>query len=330
MIARLYGSGVLLAAALLAMIIPSIPAGAQDYPNQPIKVIVPFAPGGASDFAARVIQAKLSAVLGQQVVIENRAGAAGNVGMDVAARAAPDGYTLYLGNIGTVALNPHVFKDLRVKPLQDFIPVSILADMPSLLVANPKFAPNTVQELIAHAKANPGKVNFASPGSGSMDRLEMELFRKQAGIDMTHVPYKGGAGPAAADVVGGHVEIMFGTIASTMPHVKGARLKALAVTSRERVAAIPDVPTIVEAGFPDAVASSWQGILVPAGTPKPIVDKLHGAIVQTMADPDIKRRYEEIGATAVSSKSPEEFLSYIREDGKKWEIIIKETNATPD
>jgi tripartite-type tricarboxylate transporter receptor subunit TctC len=303
---------------------------ASSYPNQPVKVIVPFAPGGASDFAARVIQPKLGAVLGQQIIIENRAGAAGNVGMDVAARAAPDGYTLYLGNIGTVALNPHVFKDLRVKPLQDFIPVSILADMPSLLVANPKFAPSTVKELIDYAKANPGKVNFASPGSGSMDRLEMEFLRKRAGIDMTHVPYKGGAGPAAADVVGGHVEIMFGTIASTMPHVKGGRLKALAVTSTQRVAAIPDVPTIGEAGFPDAVASSWQGILVPTGTPKPIVDKLHAAIVQTMADPDIVKRYEEIGAKAVSSKSPEEFLAYIRDDGKKWEIIIKETNATPD
>jgi tripartite-type tricarboxylate transporter receptor subunit TctC len=303
---------------------------ASNYPNQPIRIIVPFAPGGASDFAARVIQPKLSSVLGQQIVIENRAGAAGNVGMDVAARAAPDGYTLYLGNIGTVALNPHVFKDLRVKPLQDFTPVSILADMPSLLVANPKFPPNSVKELVDHAKANPGKVNFASPGSGSMDRLEMELFRKLAGIDMTHVPYKGGAGPAATDVVGGHVEIMFGTIASTMPHVKGGRLKALAVTAKERVAAIPDVPTIAEAGFPQAIASSWQGILVPVGTPKPIVDKLHAAIVETMADPAIVKRYDEIGATATSSKSPQAFLDYIREDAKRWELIIKDVNATPD
>jgi tripartite-type tricarboxylate transporter receptor subunit TctC len=163
-----------------------------------------------------------------------------------------------------------------------------------------------------------------------MDRLEMELLRKLAGIDLTHVPYKGGAGPAAADVVGGHVEIMCGTIASTMPHVKGGRLKALAVTSTTRVAAIPDVPTIVEVGFPGAVASSWQGILVPTGTPKPIIEKLHAAIVQTMADPDIKKRYDEIGATATSSKSPEEFLNYIREDAKRWEVIIKEVNATPD
>ncbi len=308
-------------------------AGAQDasnYPNQPVRIVVPFAPGGASDFAARVIQPKLAAILGQQIVIDNRAGAAGNVGMDVAARAAPDGYTLYLGNIGTVALNPHVFKDLRVKPLQDFVPVSILADMPSLLVANPKFPPNSVKELIAYAKANPGKVNFATPGSGSMDRLEMELFRKLAGIDMNHVPYKGGAGPAAADVVGGHVEIMFGTIASTLPHVRGGRLKAFAVTAKERVAAIPDIPTIVELGFPDAVASSWQGILVPTGTPKPIVDKLHAAIVQVMADPEVQRRYSDIGAKAVASKSPEEFATYIREDAKRWEAVIKDVNPTPD
>lgn len=300
------------------------------YPSQLIRVIVPFAPAGASDFVARVIQRKLSAVLGQQIVIENRGGAAGNIGMDAAARSAPDGYTVFLGNVGTVGLNPFVFKDLHLKPLQDFIPVSILADMPSLLVASPKFPPNTVRELIDYAKAHPGKVNFASPGSGSLDRLEMELFRKQAGLDMNHVPYKGGAAPAATDTVAGHVEIMFGTIASTLPHVKGGSLKALAVTSKQRIAVIPDVPTIVEAGFPDAVASSWQGILVPTGTPDEIVQKLHAAIVQVMNDAEVKSRLAEVGAIATSSASPKEFLNYIREDARKWEGIIKEINASPD
>src|SRR5215213_2250301 len=277
------------------------PASAQNsssYPSQLIRVIVPFAPAGASDFVARVIQRKLSAVMGQQIVIENRAGAAGNIGMDAAARSAPDGYTLFLGNVGTVGLNPFVFKDLHLKPLQDFIPVSILADMPSLLVANPKFRPNTVRELIEYVKAHPGKVNFASPGSGSLDRLEMELFRKLAGLEMNHVPYKGGAAPAATDTVAGHVEIMFGTIASTLPHVKGASLKALAVTSKQRVPVIRDVPTIGEAGYPEAVASSWQGILVPTGTPGRIVEKLHAAIVQVMSDEEVKRRLAEVGAIA--------------------------------
>ena len=223
-----------------------------------------------------------------------------------------------------------VFKDLRVKPQKDFIPVSILADMPGLLVANPKFPPNSVKELVDYAKANPGKVNFASPGSGSMNRLEMELFRKQRRHRHDHVPYKGGAGPAATDIIGGHVETMFVTIASTMPHVKGGRLKALAVPPRSACRGLPDVPTMLEQGFP-------QPSQLLAGHPGA---GRHAAgrsstscmrrIVETMADPAIVKRYDEIGATATSSKSPQAFLDYIREDAKRWEVIIKEVNATPD
>ena len=221
--------------------------------------------------------------LGQQVVVENRAGAAGNVGMDVAARGAPDGYTIFLGNVGTISINPSLFADLTVKPEKDFIPVSIVADTPGILIANPKFPPNNAKELVDYAKANQGKVNFASPGSGSLNRLEMEVFRLNAGLDMNHVPYKGGAGPAVADIMGGHVELMFTTISSAIQHVKGGRLKALGVTTKERVPALPDVPTMLEQGFPANVSSSWQGVLVPAGTPRPIVDKLHAALVQAVA-----------------------------------------------
>jgi tripartite-type tricarboxylate transporter receptor subunit TctC len=318
--------------AAFGMVLGPIAALAQTapYPNQPIRIIVPFAPGGASDFVARVIQPKLSALLGQQIYIDNRAGAAGNIGTEVAARAPADGYSLFLGNIGTVGLNPHVFKDLNLKPLDDFAPVSILADTPSLLVANAKFPPNNVKELVAFVKERQGKINFASPGSGSLDRLEMELFRKLAGLEMNHIPYKGGAGPAVQDVVAGHVELMFGTISSTLPHVRSGALKALAVTTPKRIDAMPDLPTIVEQGYPQALASSWQGLLVPAATPKAIIDKLHEAVVKVMQDEEVKKRFAEVGVIATFSKTPQDFKDYIVEDAKKWEAVIKDVNARPD
>ncbi|WP_029352081.1 tripartite tricarboxylate transporter substrate binding protein [Bosea sp. 117] len=320
-------TGAALAAGLLAA--PSARAQS-DYPNQPITVIVPFAPGGASDFAARLLQPRLSEILGQQIVVENRDGAAGNVGMDIAARAKPDGYTLFLGNVGTVSINPFIFSSLRVKPLQDFIPVSIVADTPGLMIANPAFPPNNVKELVEYVKARPGQVNFASPGTGSVNRLEMEAFRREAGLDMIHVPYKGGAGPAAADVMGGHVSLMFVTISSGINHVKGGRLKALGVTTKQRVAQLPDVPTMTEQGYPKSVSSSWQGILVPAGTPEPIVNKLHAAVVEAMKDQKIRDRMAESGVIAVSSASPAEFKAYIAADAAKWGAIIKEIGAKAD
>jgi tripartite-type tricarboxylate transporter receptor subunit TctC len=305
-------------------------AAAQAYPSQPIRMIVPFAPGGASDFAARLIQPGMSAFLGQQIVIENRPGAAGNVGMDVAARAAPDGYTLYLGNVGTVSINPYLYSDLTVKPERDFIPVTIVADTPGLLIANPKFPPNNAKEFVAYVKANQGKVNFASPGSGSLNRLEMELFRMRNGMDMTHIPYKGGAGPAVADIIGGHVEVMFTTISSAINHVKGGRLKALGVTTRERVQALPDVPTMVEQGFPDSISASWQGLLVPKGTPRPIIDKIHAATVHAMSDQTVRQRFLDSGAIPVTSKSPEEFKAYLEADAQKWSKVIKDVGAKPE
>lgn len=300
------------------------------WPTQPIRMVVPFAPGGASDFAARLLQPGLSQALGQEIVVENRAGAAGNVGMDVAARAAPDGYTVFLGNVGTISINVHMFSDLTVNPAKDFIPVSIVADTPGILIANPSFPPNNAKEMVEYVKKNPGKVNFASPGSGSLNRLEMETFARNAGLEMTHVPYKGGAGPAVADVMGGHVEVMFSTISSAINHVRGGRLKALGVTSKERIPSVPDVPTLTEQGFPANQSSSWQGILVPAGTPRPIVEKLHAAIVKAVANPDVQKRMSEAGSAAVSSASPEEFKAYITEDSAKWAEVIKVTGAKPE
>src|SRR5262245_17275910 len=236
------------AAAALAAACTAAAQDAAKYPTQPIRVIVPFAPGGASDFVARLIQPGMTQFLGQQVVVENRAGAAGNVGMDVAARAAPDGYTIFLGNVGTISINPSMFPDLTVKPEKDFIPVSIVADTPGLMIANPNFPPKSAKEMVDYVKARPGKVNFASPGSGSLNRLEMETFALNSGLEMTHIPYKGGAGPAVADVMGGHVEVMFSTISSAINHVREGRLKALGVTTKGRVPSLPNVASLVEQG----------------------------------------------------------------------------------
>lgn len=320
----------LLAAAALAALAPTLAFAQSNWPTQPVRMIVPFAPGGASDFAARLLQPKMSELLGQQVVVENRAGGAGNVGLDAAARATPDGHTIFLGNVGTVSINPSLFADLRVKPEKDFIPVSIVADTPGILIGSPTFPPNNAKEFVEYVRKNPGKVNFASPGTGSLNRLEMELFRANAGLDMNHIPYKGGAGPAVADVLGGHVETMFVTISSAINHIKGGKLKGLGVSTKARVAGLPDVATMTEQGFPENVSSSWQGILVPAGTPKPVVEKLHKVIVEAMKDATIRARMEQAGVISVSSATPEEFAAYIAADSAKWARVIKLTGAKPD
>jgi len=295
-----------------------------------VMMIVPFAPGGASDFVARTIQNGVSEILGQQIVVDNRPGAAGIVGTEVAARAAPDGYTTFLGNVGTLSINPAIYSNMRIKPDQDLAPVTICADTPSILIARPGFPAASVGELIAHVKANQGKVTFASPGSSTLNRLEMEVFRKDAGLDMVHVPYKGGAGPAVTDVLGGHVDLMFTTMSSALQFVKDNKVKALAVTTRERMADLPGVPTMYELGWKNLVTSSWQGVMVPTGTPRPIVDKLHAAIVKVLADPQIQERMRKGGAIAVSSKSPEDFKTYIDGETAKWTKVIEESGVRAD
>src|SRR2546421_7589100 len=306
-------------------------ASAQDagnYPNRPVMVIVPLAPGGASDFVARIIQHGVSDILGQQIVVDNRPGAAGMIGTESAARAPPDGYTTFLGNIGTLSINPGVYaSNMRIKPDKDLAPVTICADTPSILITRLDFPVNTVSELIAYVKANQGKVTFATPGSSTLNRLEMEVFKKDAGLDMVHVPYKGGAGPAVTDVLGGHVDLMFTTMSSALQFVKDNKVKALAVTTRERMADLPGVPTMYELGWKNLVTSSWQGVLVPAGTPRPIVDKLHAAIAKVLADPEIRARMRNGGAIAVSSKSPEDFKTYIDSETAKWAKVIEESGV---
>jgi tripartite-type tricarboxylate transporter receptor subunit TctC len=308
-------------------------AAAQDagtYPTRPVMMIVPFAPGGASDFVARTIQNGVGEILGQQIVVDNRPGAAGIIGTEVAARAAPDGYTAFLGNIGTLSINPGVYSNMRIKPDQDLTPVTMCADTPSILITRLDFPAGSVGELIAHVKANQGKVTFATPGSSTLNRLEMEVFRKDAGLDMVHVPYKGGAGPAVQDILGGHVDIMFTTISSAMEFVKANKVKALAVTTRERMTELPHLPTMYELGWQNLVTSSWQGVLVPSGTPRPIVEKLHAAIVKVLGDPAIQARMRNVGAIAVASKSPEEFKAYMDSETAKWTKVIQENGLKPD
>jgi tripartite-type tricarboxylate transporter receptor subunit TctC len=307
------------------------PARADEYPTKPITLVVPFAPGGATDFLARIVQPDLSALLGQQIVVENRPGAAGNIALTAVAKAPPDGYTLFLGNIGTVAVNPSIFgASLHVNPMTDLSPIARIADTPDILIANPEFPPKTVAEMVAYVKARAGQVSFASPGSGSVNRLEMELFRGLAGLDMIHVPYKGGAGQAVTDVLGGHVPVMFTTLSSAISYVKSGKLRALAMTTPARIAALPDVPTMAEQGYPEMVTSSWQGLLAPAGLPPAVLRKLFDSTNQVLAKPEVRQRLADGGAEVVTSKSPEEFASFIAAETKRWAEVVKSSGAQAD
>jgi len=313
---------------LVALVVPTIAWG--QFPNKPIRMIVPFAPGGASDFVGRILQPRLTELLGQQIVVDNRAGASGNIGMDAAAKSTPDGYTIYLGNVGTVALNPAVFPKLAVTPTKDFVAITQVVDVPGVLVVNPELQAKTVKEIVAIAKAYPGKLNYASPGAGSQNRLEMEVFRKVAGnLDMVHVPYKGGAGPAVTGLVGGETHLMFVTASSAMNHVKSGRIRLIAVTSAKRLEAFPDAPTMAESGFPELTSGSWQGIFVPTGTPKEVVDKLYGAIMETMKTAEVRQRLSNGGVEVVTS-APGEFAQFVVKETERWGKAVKEAGATAE
>jgi tripartite-type tricarboxylate transporter receptor subunit TctC len=320
-----------LAAAGIAFLASNSAWAADPFPSHYVTIVVPNAPGGASDFAARIIQPGLQERWKQPIVIEDRAGATGNVGMAYVAKAAPDGYTLLLGNVGQFEINPSVYgKEMKVNPLTDLAAVTLLAEAPGVLIAAKNFPPNTVKEFVAYAKANPGKVNFASPGSGSLNRLEMEQFRIDQGLDMVHIPYKGGASQATADIVGGQVPVMFTTVSTAISYIKAGQIKALALKTDERLPALPDVPTMAEAGFTGMVSGTWLGIAAPAKTPPEIVQKLHDDIVAVLAQQDVKQRFENGGVQVRGSASPKAFAEYIAAEEHRWRAVVEKVGATPD
>ena len=305
-------------------------ASAQEYPSRPIRMIVPFGPGGASDFVARIIAPKLSEQLGQQMVIDNRSGAAGNIGVEVAARAGADGHTILLGNVGAMAINPSVFQNFPVRPQRDFIGVSMVSDVPGALAIHPSIPAATIKEFIAYVKTRPGQLNYGSTGASSAQRLAFEFFQSKSGIKLAHIPYKAGAGASTIALLGGEVSATMLTVASFIPHVKSGRLKVLAVVSPKRIPQLPDVPTMIESGFPELTLGSWQGIYVPVGTPRSVVNKLFATTLKVMADPEVIERYNLGGALVVTSKSPEEFAAFLKNQTAFWAKIVKDVGATAE
>ena len=303
-------------------------AVADDYPSKPIRMIVPFAPGGASDFVARILQPKLSEVLAQQVVIDNRAGASGNIGVELAARAAPDGYTILLGNVGTMAINPAVFPKFPISPLRDFIAVTSVVDVPGALAVHASVPANTLKEFIEYAKARPGQLNYGSSGSSSAQGLMMEFVKHKAGLNLVQIPYKGGAGAAATALLSGEVSAALVSVTPFIPHMKTGKVKVLAVVAPKRLAQLPEVPTLAESGFPELTSGSWQGVYVPAGTPRAIVDKLNAALARVLHDPWTAERLDLGGAQLMPSASPAEFAAFTKSQNVFWARLVQQAGVT--
>lgn len=298
-----------------------------DYPSRPLRMIVPFQPGGASDFVGRIIQPKLSAELAQNIVVENRVGASGYIGVETAAKATADGYTFILGNIGTMAINASVFPKFTVKPLEAFIGVSQVVDVPGMVVVHPSLPVKSIKELIDYAKARPGQLNFSASGAGSNSRLAMEYFMRQAGIQVVMVAYKGGAGGASLGAAQGEVQMTMLTSSSLLPYIRAGRLRAVGVIAPKRLSAAPEVPTMKESGFPDLVVGSWQGIFVPKGTPQAVVTRLFPAVVNTMKDETVVKRLGTASAAAITSKSPEDFRKFWLSEHNRWAKVVKDIGA---
>ena len=321
--ARPFASLVTLAALFIATGV--LAAG---YPDRPIRLVVPSVPGGGTDLSMRVVAPKLAELLEQQIVIDNRGGAAGNIGAEIVAKAPPDGYTL-MAVVASHTSNPHLIRKVSYDLDRDFAPVSLIVIVPSLLVSHPSLPAKNVKELIAFARARPGQLQFASAGIGSAPHLMMALFNNLAGLDMVHVAYKG-AGPALIDIMAGHVPMMVGNILSSLPMVKSGKLRAYGVTTARRSAAAPEIPTIAEGGLAGYDAATWFGLLVPAATPRDIVMKLHAATVKAVQDPVVRKRYTSEGAEPATSTSPEEFREFMRAEGKKWAKVIRDAKMQPE
>src|SRR5262245_35090697 len=303
--------------------VASAQTSAGDYPNRPVKIVVPFAPAGPTDVVARIMAQKFTERLGKQFYVENMAGAGGNLGMGNVARAVPDGYTILFAS-SSIVVNPSLYPKIPYDPYKDFQPVSVPATAPNILLVNPSVPAKDVKELVAYIKANPGKISYASAGTGTTPHLSSELLKLTLNLDIVHVPF-GGAGPAIQSLVAGHTPMGFTSMPPAVPLIKEGKLRALAVAAPKRSAALPDVPTLEELGFKDQEADTFQGVLVPAGTPKPIVDLLHKEIVAIVALPDVKERFGQLGLEIIAN-TPDEFTAQIKREIEKWGRVIREAN----
>ncbi len=304
------------------------PATAADvYPSKTIRLVVPFAPGGGSDIVARLLSPKMTEALGQTVVVDNRAGASANLGAAIVAKAAPDGYTLLLAN-ANYTINPSLFKSLPFDPVREFAPVALLANVTNVLAIHPSIPAKSVKELISFAKAHPGQLNFASPGNGTSSHLAGELFRQVAKIEVVHIPYKG-ATPAITDLIAGQVSFTMASVLSVLPYAKQGRLRMLAVTTAKRSGALPDIPTISEAGLPGFEVSNWYGILATGGTPRPAVDRLNSELARIARVPDLAEKLAAQGADPATG-TPEEFERFIQAELKKWAAVVRSAGINPE
>ena len=303
-------------------------AHAQDFPNKPVRIIVPFPPGGPTDLAARIIADSMTKSFGQSTVVENVAGAGGVLGTERVVKSAPDGYTILMGSSGALSVSPALYPNQTWHPAKDLQTVSLVLKVPGYLAIHPKVPANNVKELIAYLKKNPGRLSYASAGNGTSLHTSMELFKNMAGVFVLHVPYRGSA-PAAAALVGGEVEMSMDMGPVILPHVKTGRLKVLAVTTEQRARALPDVPTLSEAGLPGFSGYAWFGMMAPAGVPRDIIMKLHGEVVKAMAPADVRKRMEDLGSEVVAN-TPEEFAAFQRSEIDKWGKVIKQAGIKVD
>ncbi len=301
------------------------PAQLQAYPNRPLRAIVPIAPGGGTDTIGRLVTTRLSEALGQQIVVDNRAGGGGTIGVSIAAHAQPDGYTVLFGSISSHAVNPAMYRKLADDPIKGFAPVSLVGTVPNVLVVHPSLPAKSVGELISYAKANPGKINYGSAGIGSPPHLSMELLKSMAGISMVHVPYKG-AGPALADLLGGQTQAMCTSLAGQLTYIKAGRVRALAVTTAKRNPQLPDVPTVSEAGVPGYEVTIWYAVFVPAGVPQPIVTRLNSELVRLLNSPEMKERMAQFGVDATPS-TPEELAAFVKSETVKWTKTVQDAGV---